>query len=216
MKKPTDMELMLFADGELDESRHHEVERFLASDAASRDKLAGLRVVGAFVREQGEGELPTLNIADAVLLKLTEEGRSTRVPADNVIPLQGRRHQAPKSEREAPASGLFGRTSRAVYYFAGAAIAAAAAMSLWVQVDPQMPALPPTTAIVPGAQAVPGPAAALPADTAPVAALEPEVGVEVAAIDFGTRTGAIFYVQGNEAATGSTTTVVWVNDSGEE
>lgn len=216
MKRPTDMELMLFADGELDEPRHHEVERFLASDAEGRDKLAGLRVVGAFVQEQADDGPSALNIADAVMARVAQEGRSARVPADNVIPLQGRRNQAPKSEREAPASGLFGRTSRAVYYFAGAAIAAAAAMSLWVQVDPQMPALPPTTAIVPGAQAVPGPVAALPADTAPVAALEPDVGVEVAAIDFGTRSGAIFYVQGNEAATGGTTTVVWVNDSGEE
>jgi hypothetical protein len=212
VNKPTDLELMLFADGELDEPRREQIEEFLLSNAAARDKMAALRVVGAFVGGQAD-DAPSF--ADAIMARIDQEGPAATARPDNVIPLHGRRAPSPKSER-APASGLFGRTSRAVYYFAAVAVAAAAAMTLWIRVDPQMAALPPTTAIVPMSPAAPGAAAALAVEPAAVAALDPEVGVEVAAVDFGTRSGTVFYVQGDDAAPGATTTVVWVNDSGEE
>jgi hypothetical protein len=49
------------------------------------------------------------------------------------------------------------------------------------------------------------------------AADDVEHGVEVAAVDFGTRMGAVFYVPSGTSAS-STTTVVWLSDdsSGED
>ena len=112
---------------------------------------------------------------------------------------------------------MFGRSSRAVYYFATAALAAAAARTLWARVDPDMPALPPTAAIGelprPTAQ-VEAPATA--AAQAPSPEGELDVGVEVAAVDFGGRTGTIFYLPGEGSGQVSTTTVVWVNDVGDD
>lgn len=212
MNKPTDMELMLFADGELDEPRRGQVEAYLQSNSAARDKLAALRIVGAFVEGQAD-DAPSLT--DAIMGRIEQDAPAPVPRADNVISLHAHRAVTPKSER-VPASGLFGRTSRAVYYFAAVAVAAAAAMTLWVRMDPQMAALPPTTAIVPVSPAAPGAAAALSVEPAAPVGLDPEVGVEVAAVDFGTRSGTVFYVQGDDAAPGATTTVVWVNDSGEE
>jgi hypothetical protein len=43
------------------------------------------------------------------------------------------------------------------------------------------------------------------------------MGVEVAAVDFGSRVGTIFYVETEAATSRHTTTVVWLTDSdGEE
>jgi len=44
-----------------------------------------------------------------------------------------------------------------------------------------------------------------------------EVGVEVAAVDFGSKVGTIFYVPTESATSKHTTTVVWLTDTdGEE
>ena len=78
---PTDLELMLYADGELDEARAREVEAYVLRDARSRAKVAGLDVVSAAVRAR---EAPSLadGIADAVMARVHEEGKNGAAAPD--------------------------------------------------------------------------------------------------------------------------------------
>jgi anti-sigma factor RsiW len=81
---------------------------------------------------------------------------------------------------------------RRVLYVAATLVAAAAAALLWVRT-------PWVTAVAPRASA------------APVVEADVEHGVEVAAIDFGSTTGAVLYVP-NGTSPSDTTTVVWLSD----
>lgn len=214
MTRPSDMELMLYADGELDEARKRDVETFLASDETARDKVATLDLAASLLRDGSAASSPSGSVADLVMAKVAAQGDAQSSAGAKVIPLRPRK---PAVEAEAPKSGMFGRSSRAVYYFATAALAAAAAMTLWARVDPEMPALPPTAAI----GELPRPAAqaekpSAPALQAPSPEGDLDVGVEVAAVDFGSRTGTIFYLPGEGSGQVSTTTVVWVNDVGDD
>jgi hypothetical protein len=75
VKAPTDLELMMYADGELDEARAGEIARFLAADGSdSTDgasaKLFGLSLVGTAVRAQADQLADThgaVDIADLVM-----------------------------------------------------------------------------------------------------------------------------------------------------
>ena len=69
--RPTDLELMAFADGELDEPRRAEVEAFLASSADARGKLAGMGLVGELVRERAASH--DVDLTDAILGRVERE-----------------------------------------------------------------------------------------------------------------------------------------------
>lgn len=90
---------------------------------------------------------------------------------------------------------------RSFYVIAAAVVAAAAAVLLWI--DPPAPADCGAVAQL----TVPQPVTSAP--SAPEA--DVEHGVEVAAVDFGARMGAVFYVPTGTSAS-STTTVVWLSD----
>lgn len=221
MTRPTDHELMLFADGELDEARSAEIEAFMLRDAPMRAKLSSLHFVGALVREQTSSfdASPADGIADALMAQIAAEdatGKSAKMGADVIrFPVEGR--AANDTQRASPAQPRkrANDSARTIYLLAAAAVAAAAGMVLWSQADSALPVARPIAALIEAApQAVLD--TAKPVLDAPTPDADVEAGVEVAAVDFGSRTGAIFYVPGEGVASRATTTVVWVNDPGEE
>jgi anti-sigma factor RsiW len=183
---------MLYADGELEADRVAEVEAWLAADASARDKLDGLCMVSRVVREEA---LDRASGAD----DLTERIMAA-VERDNPAPAPIARPPAPRVP--SPAANDNGR--RRVLYVAAALVAAAAAALLWVRP-------PGGVAVAPGPSTSPAAHPASPAGSHGVEA-DVEHGVEVAAIDFGSTTGAVLYVP-NGTSPSDTTTVVWLSDN---
>lgn len=214
--KPSDMELMLYVDGELDDARHSEVSAHLEHSEEARLKVAALRMVSNTVRGQNENLLPSIDIASAVMAKI-ESGEASETGAvgagAKVIELRGSK---PVKQGGAKASNSANDNARGIFTLAAIAVAAAAGMMIWGRMDaaPQQSAQVNQPAITQTQEAVAAPAES----TAPTAAAEaansdnePEHGVEVAAVDFGAHMGSIFYVPA-ETVAGGTTTVVWVED----
>ena len=151
---PTDLELMLYADDELDGDRLAAVEAWLAASLAARTKLAALRAVSSMVRERALDSTRADGIADSVMGLIAAEGRHNGVAGNaKSASTIGAESAAPARKVVALRHPANDR-SRSVYLIAA--------------------------------------------------------GV-VAAVDFGTRMGAVFYVPGETAAS-STTTVVWLSD----
>jgi hypothetical protein len=75
--------------------------------------------------------------------------------------------------------------------------------------DPEIPS--PVAAVIATSEPVAEPAPPV-QDETPAPEGEIEHGVEVAAVDFGTRTGTIFYVPMDADSSKHTTTVVWLAD----
>lgn len=224
---PTDMELMLYVDGELDEDRHREVEAHVLRDASCRAKIAGLEIAGSAVREGTLSPRLADGIADAVMARI-ERGEADGLPGEAPpVKLENGAAVRPLSVVELP-QGAVGQSkrggtrfeskpandnTRGIFVLAGLAAAAAAAMMIWGKVEAE----PPRAALTPP---VPADTAAAPPSAAPepvaVAAAEGEAkpGVEVAAVDFGARMGTIFYVPTGSTLSNTTTTVVWLSDNG--
>jgi hypothetical protein len=215
--EPSDLELMLYADGELDEDRRPAVEAYLARGTTGATKLGALHLVSGIVREQSLGAAgPADGIADAVMAKLTANGAgAASKPTPITMGLQATSIPGPRSGPSAtgaPRTKAANDNARGIFALASIAVAAAAALMIWGRMDAST-------------QAPQGPVAAmnatpeqLPAPPAPAKIAEPtpdvegEHGVEVAAVDFGARMGSIFYVPSGAAASNATTTVVWLND----
>ena len=64
---PTDMELMLYSDGELGEPRRAEVEAYIARNTSAKKKLSGLRFASELVRERSMGVTLEVDIAASVM-----------------------------------------------------------------------------------------------------------------------------------------------------
>jgi len=202
---PTDLELMLYADGELDGERLAAVEAWVERDRAARAKLAALGVVSGIVRERALGASGgSGDLTDAIMSRIDREQPAQRpagtTPAREDLAPPGRDRRPSLRSRRRP-------LPRRAYVIAGAAAVAAAAVLFWSR--PPAPSGAPTAH-----RASPEPDVTAPLLTAPDPS-KPEVdidhGVEVAAVDFGSRTGAVFYVP-TETSTSSTTTVVWLSD----
>lgn len=224
---PTDMELMLYVDGELDAARHREVEAHVSRDARCRAKVAGLDMAAGMVRESALSMGVPGGMADEVMSRI-ERGEADGLPVEvppaksengaAVRPLSvtGLSRGAEASQKRGVASfesKPANDNSRWIFALAALATAAAAAMMIWGKLE----AGPPRATLTP-----PGPAdtGAAPPSAAPepiaVAAAEGEAtpGVEVAAVDFGARMGTIFYVPTGSTNSSLTTTVVWLSDKG--
>jgi hypothetical protein len=211
---PSDLELMLYADGELEGERFAAVEAFLARDAGSRRKLSSLGLVAGLVRERAIASAsPADGIADALMAQIAAEAGTNGVVHAAPAPL--REVAAPTTPNKVAPRGAkpANDNSRGIFALAAAAIAAAAALMLWGRADlhPEVASNKP-----PAVQTEARPIVVTP--PAPVKVVEPaaeaddEHGVEVAAVDFGARMGSIFYVPTGSAASNATTTVVWLND----
>lgn len=181
---PTDMELMLYADGELDGEERAAVEAYLARDRSARRKLMALGMASDLVRERAElaGE-GAGDVAGSVMAAIAAEAKNDAPPAKpaEVIPIARRRHDR----------------GRGLWPAAALALAAAAALLVWGRSTTPTHrgevATLPTTSITPPAKD------------------DVDHGVEVSAVDFGALTGAVFYVPNGPAAS-ETTTVVWLSD----
>jgi anti-sigma factor RsiW len=213
---------MLYADGELGDERRAEVETHLTGDETARRKLWGLRMTGDLVREAAS-ELSTADsIADAVMMKIgadsksngahsTQDSRSSKQA--EVIPIGERRPAAlGKVAAKRPAND----SSRSIWALTAVAVAAAAGMMIWgrMEAGPTLegPRAQTTTSAVESAAPVEAPKPLAAEVPSPTPDGELEMGVEVAAVDFGARTGTIFYVAGDQGASSPTTTVVWLAD----
>ncbi|WP_434043112.1 MULTISPECIES: anti-sigma factor family protein [Sorangium] len=219
---PTDLELMLYVDGELDEARHRQVEDHVLHDPRCRAKVAGLVTASDMIRASALASGAGDSIADAVMAKIGEgavakigEGAVAKIDGGAAArPLavspSGEPPRSPARPRGAPAND----NARGIFALTALAVAAAAALMVWGRMDVEAPtaALPART--VPEALA-PAPAAP-PSEPAAAPSAEGEIarGVEIAAVDFGARMGTIFYVPREAVASGPTTTVVWLSDDG--
>lgn len=236
MTEPTDLELMMYADGELDPERAAEVGLFLGADAAAADKLFGMAVVSAHVQREAD-RVATAHRADDIVAGVLDAIRAQqsdvataktngRVALDDraVVSLADRRSETGKASAQAsgPAAPA-NDNARLIYGLAGLAAAAAIALGVWGQ--GASPAKSPVDNGDKVAIVSPEDEPSAPADPASTNEAAPQIGsnkkppppvqddtpaVAVAAVDFGTKTGAVYYVPSDSP--GATTTVVWVSD----
>jgi hypothetical protein len=211
---------MRFYDGELEPARAELVAARLGTDGALRAKLAGMRIVGAFVREASARAPRTEGIADAVMSAL-------EAPA---TPAEASEREAPRTPQGAVASLGTQRAANdnARLIFGLVAMAATVALGLffWGRAEPagDLAASAPREGAA--ETAAPGPArrtapsavaaAALMAEPAPASEPAPSeeepprAGVEIAAVDFGAQQGSVFFVAAEQGA--AATAVIWVNE----
>jgi anti-sigma factor RsiW len=163
---PTDLELMLWADGELEGPRAAEVEEFLAGDARARDVVASVRLCGDLLAEQA------LVVAHAAGADST---------AENVIDA---------SELEASRRLISSKpVQRKVFTWRGPAVTAFglafAAAAAWFVFFPtrEMTTVDETSAVAQGG----------PSDPVAVAVAD-SLTASIEVVDFGSRPGTIFYV----------------------
>ncbi|MBM4356482.1 MAG: hypothetical protein FJ096_00070 [Deltaproteobacteria bacterium] len=205
--------LMQLADGELDPETEAAVLAQLEGSLAAQRKLASLEALGAFVKETTEGDARADGIVDAVMAAIEADeaqaaGDDSREPASQEPSVAAPRRDVPRAR---PAND----NARSIFAIAGLAAAAAAALFLWSKTEPEEPTfaaapLPEAPLVAPLAAKLDGSAA--PTTNTPTNAAEPEAGVEVASVEFGSNQGSVFYVPGDGAATA----VVWINDGGED
>ncbi|AUX36496.1 MULTISPECIES: anti-sigma factor [Sorangium] len=213
---PTDLELMLYVDGELDEARHRQVEEYVLHDPRCRAKVAGLVTAADMIRDSALASSAADGIADGVMAKILEgQGAVAKANGGAVVqPLAASPPAAPPRARARLQGSPANDNARGIFALTALAVAAAAAMMVWGRTDVEAPSAA-LTATAPSAELAPPPAAPTHEPVAaPTAEGEIEPGVEIAAVDFGARMGSIFYVPREAAASGPTTTVVWLSDEG--
>lgn len=230
MNEPTDLELMMYADGELDPARAAEVARFLGENpgAGAGDKLFGLSVLSAHVQAEAD-RVATAGRADdivaGVLAAIRAEQDEPAVAKTNgkarvaeVIALA----DAKKAEgsKATPAAAPANDNARLIFGLAGVAAAAAIALGIWgsganparapESVGERVAMVTDTAAAEPPPVENTTPAQIESNKKAAPSVQDDTPAVAVAAVDFGTKTGAVYYVPSDSP--GSTTTVVWVTD----
>jgi hypothetical protein len=225
VSRPSDEELMCFLDGELDEARTGEIAAALARDAELRAKLAGLELGGELLREQVDGDARADGISDAVMATLATLEAEAQSDAEAKVV-----HARFGEKRAKRRLGSFIRSEpandnpRSVLLMAALAAAVAVGLFVWSRAGlrdlpvshggPDHRVAVPATALAwePGASAA-EPKWLSPAPSEPtVKAEEPAAAVEVAAVDFGSHTGTVFYVSTGSTEASTTTAVVWVTD----
>jgi anti-sigma factor RsiW len=217
---PTDLELMAYFDGELDGERAVEVERYLEAAEPGRQKLDGLTVLSTWVRAHhtetlASGSEPSANgsegssaslgegFTDAIMARLESENASTREAAE-----------LPRL-RSTPAVAPANDNARLLWGLVAAAAVAAAGLFFWGKGVSGLDESQIARAIgAPVPSVSSAPVAAAPSGTAAVVESDDEsTGMEIAAVDFGAATGAIYYVpKGDNLVGAATTTVVWLAD----
>ena len=233
---PSDIELMMWADGELEEPRRSEVERFIESSAGkeSRLKLQGMAAVDAFARSHVASfdamhAAHADTITEAVMKEVSSEAHRA---AERGLGTSKARVSAVRTAAEAgrvDSAAVLAKpgndNSRLIFTLAALAAAAAVAIGVWGSKRPPpdvashlAPMSPESALVAPPSSVALAPQAV---DSAAIAvalpALLDEPPVKVASVDFGTKRGAIYYVPKDGApadgpSLASTTTVVWIND----
>lgn len=247
MTAPTDLELMMYFDGELPEPRRSEVRAFVESGAGrekAQNKLAGLGLVSDIVRSEAKAREPADDrasraIADGVMAVIARERaaekRVEKQPEEKKPPVAAPKLRGIDPPGKSTAAAAANDNGKVIFALAAAAAAAAAALFIWGR-TPVAEAPPSATAtqaeVQPGGDPDPrGPDGDLQRDASSTARAEATTAptnepskdaqqasndedaprsVEVAAVNFGSRSGAIYYVSGDDKPT--STTVVWVRD----
>jgi anti-sigma factor RsiW len=178
-------ELMMFADGELDGEREAFVADHVRDDARARAVVGTVLEIGSLVREDADLRAKEAGADDIASLVMA------RIEREKVVPLRA-------AGRRAVGIGPVA--------IGGLALAAAVALLVWrvAGVDWAQPVPTGRVAVGPSAN----PELVVASAPAPAADYDPEPGVSVDAVDFGARTGTIFYVPSDTG----TTTVVWLTD----
>jgi hypothetical protein len=211
-----DRELMRYLDGDLDEAPRLEMERALESDPDARAKLAGMALAGDLLREQVDADDRGDSIVDAVMAKLdaTDAGATKEAEKASEVAAEVAPDVVPFRKMPAkPAND----NARTIWAVTGLAAAAAAALFFWGKTEPDRDlavAPPPATQQAEPPVAPPPEEAHASAEAREQADAEEaeEDRIEVAAVDFGDRSGSVFYTSAG-SRTGSSA-VVWVNDGG--
>lgn len=214
----SDEELMRYLDGELDEERRAEVAGQLGESEQARAKLAGLELVGELLREQVAADDRAAGIADAVMAKLEAAAAEDESAGADVVELPVKQPR-PEPSPSLPQPANDNRWS--IYGLAGAAAAVAAGLFLWSLTGsdemelagPRRGPPPSALASADGTEAMAEPRWPSPAPVAEEESDdEPSAAVEVAAVDFGSHSGSVFYVSTGPEHAATTTAVVWVTD----
>ncbi len=221
----SDLDLMLYLDGELEAERHEEVHQAISSSKVLRSKLAALDLSSNIVMEQALGAAANIDFADVVMARIATNEEVTLdardlPPGSKIVAADIAAVRLDKLDKKSSPSN---DNARGIFALAAFAVAAAAGLMIWGRVAPSIsttsiaPMAMTTTAEIAPVVAMAEPAAEPIADTVAAAGEEQEaMGVEVAAVDFGSKVGTIFYVPTEEASK-HTTTVVWLTDpDGEE
>jgi hypothetical protein len=229
-KAVSDLDLMLYLDGELSTERHEQVRRAITRDGVLRSKLSALETCSAIVHEQAVDAAANIDLADSVMAKIMKSGAAVSLDERDAAPgEQQPRETSASNTQNVRLEKLEARTkasndnARGIFALAALAVAAAASLMIWGRMAPNpsvAPAEPVAMVTTPEAVHVAPPVEMQPApvgETPPDVAEDQEMGVEVAAVDFGSKVGTIFYVETEAATSKHTTTVVWLTDSvGEE
>ncbi len=233
VEKPvSDLDLMLYLDGELSAERHEQVRRALSRDKVLRSKFEALEVSSTIVRERALDAAANIDFADAVMAKILANDAAVSLDERDAAPvMQASRETSADDKPPLRLEKLGTRTSpsndnsRGIFALVALAVAAAASFMIWGRLAPNPSAAPSqplamitTQEIAPATPPVELPAAPVaPAPEGDAEAVEDQMGVEVAAVDFGSKVGTIFYVPTEAATSKHTTTVVWLTDpDGEE
>lgn len=226
----SDLDLMLYFDGELESDRHEEVRRAIARDKVLRGKLESLELSSAIVRERALDAAANIDFADAVMAQIAADKSDVSLDERDKAPVMQAAPEILASSASAVRLEKLGQrtkpsndNARGIFALAAIAVAAAAGLMIWGRFAPApstAPTAPVAAVTTPEVAPVAAPTEMEPAPSSDVAAevaQDEEMGVEVAAVDFGSRVGAIFYVPTEAATSKHTTTVVWLTDpDGEE
>jgi hypothetical protein len=219
-RPPTDLELMMYVDGELEGERLREVRQAILRDGVLRSKVAALEVSATIVRENALAVDPSFDVSDLIMSKIAADPPAV-LDARDVAPEPLRSPQPaplPVLGKKTAKASASNDNARGIFALAAVAVAAAAGLMVWGRMDTEAPRPQNAPiAMVATPEAAPAVPAPLPTAEEPAAPANPQegegdVGVEVAAVDFGTRIGTIFYVPTEAATSNHTTTVVWLAD----
>jgi hypothetical protein len=222
----SDLDLMLYLDGELSDDRHEEVRRTITRDKVLRGKLDALELSSTILRERVSDAAINIDLTDAVMAQIASHKSDVSLDERDNAPV-AREVQAIVAPIAPTVSldKLGSRTkpsndnARGIFALAAFAVAAAAGLMIWGRMAPAPSTEPTPHVAVVATPEVPNGAApteeiepAKGADAVADSTQDEEVGVEVAAVDFGSRVGTIFYVPTEAATSKHTTTVVWLTD----
>ena len=233
-KAVSDLDLMLYLDEELSTERHEQVRRAITRDEVLRSKLSALEVSSAIVREQALDAAANIDFADSIMAKIMATDAVVSLDERDAAPGEQqprvtsandthdvRLEKLPSRANASNASNASNDNARGIFALVALAVAAAAGFMIWGRLASNPSAAPTAPMAMVTTQEVAPATAPVELPSAPAAeaevAEEQEMGVEVAAVDFGSKVGTIFYVETEAATSKHTTTVVWLTDSdGEE
>ena len=198
MKRPTDLELMAFADGELDPDRAAEISAFLAERPDAGEVVEAVRDLGDHVRHaaialDGKPAEGAADIADDVMAAIARLEAASRNAASIPPPTAHRSVRPATAGGRVSSSPARGRVAPPAAIVA--LLAVAAGVFVWSRASVPDSAIGPVASFAPAVESLPDPGD----DRAP--------GAQIDAVDFGGNQGAVFYVPGQA---NTATAVVWI------